>query len=445
MTDGIPLNPDQYTSTQELNQGQAANGTEAPENSKPHVVQRGECVSQIMADNGMDYNDPADVQKFYELNPQFAPPNGRSDDLIYPDEVIYLPEDATGGTDGTDGTDGTGEAEGTDGADGTDEANLSEEAQEVDDAQQDYDRAVENYNAHPSDENWDAVDTARQELEAAILAEAEAEVADMQPPPSSYEEYQQAVVDAAGRIAGRHPDDRLVQSTVDDVVSQMTSVEYLEGYQAQAHQESAEADRRQEILEGAQAVHESPEAQETAEASQAVADARQQLDELREEGATQNAIDAAEADLAEAEQRLDEAMAAEINARIEASGATGDQVADVEQQVRQDMLSRVPSNQRADVADSFDSAREAAATMRGTDAAAEAHADNPTDYTEDTLNSAVEAEIQAGLDAYRAENPDASDEDILAEAERLGDAIVERNGDSDGVQDAVDRVVNDYD
>jgi thiamine monophosphate synthase len=83
--------------------------------------------------------------------------------------------------------------------------------------------------------------------------------------------------------------------------------------------------------------------------------------------------------------------------------------------------------------------------MRETDAAAEAHAGNPTEYSEETLTDAVTAEIEAGLDAFRARNPDASDDEIQAEAERIGDQIVDRNGNNDDVSDVVETVVNDYD
>ncbi|HLR46260.1 MAG TPA: LysM domain-containing protein, partial [Deinococcales bacterium] len=233
--------------------GVDTNGIRNPDNGSPngrlpsqeglepgHTVESGDTLYEIWQQAVADGSD-CTWEEFLAANQHIDNP-----DWIYPGDAVFYPEssgvdgsdgtDGTNGTDGTDGTDGTG---GTDGADGTGEdvdAHRSEEAEAVDDAQADYDQAVQNYNAHPSDENWAALDSARQELEGAILTEAEAEVANMNPPPSTYEEYQQAVAEAAQRIAARHPDDPLVQTIVDDVVSEMTSVEYLEAMLEEAQQ-----------------------------------------------------------------------------------------------------------------------------------------------------------------------------------------------------------------
>lgn len=102
MVDGIPLRPDQFTSTQERDQSLAHDGSPAPEDSVPHTVEKGDWISKIMAEHGLSY--PEDLDVFYEYNPQFAPSGDRDIDLIFPGEVIYLPADATGGPDGDEAT-----------------------------------------------------------------------------------------------------------------------------------------------------------------------------------------------------------------------------------------------------------------------------------------------------------------------------------------------------
>lgn len=82
------------TSIAEAQAGLAADGTSpAPEGSVPVVVEPGDTVSDIMVQYGLDYNNPADRETFYRMNPQFAPdqPQPRQDDLIYVGEVLYMP------------------------------------------------------------------------------------------------------------------------------------------------------------------------------------------------------------------------------------------------------------------------------------------------------------------------------------------------------------------
>lgn len=105
MVDGIPLRPDQFTSTAERNQSLAHDGTPAPENSISHEVEEGDWISKKMADHGMDYHNAADRELFYELNPQFRE---RDDNLIFPGEVLYFPADPGGGTEGSTDDQGVG-------------------------------------------------------------------------------------------------------------------------------------------------------------------------------------------------------------------------------------------------------------------------------------------------------------------------------------------------
>jgi hypothetical protein len=439
--------------------GVDTNGIRNPDNGSPngilpqqeglepdHVVESGDTLYEIWQQAVADGCD-CTWEEFLGANQHID-----NADWIYPGDPVFYPESSqVDGTDGTDGTNGTDGADGTNGTDGAGEpppGSNSPEAQAVDSARAERDRAIERYNAVQTPENAQALAEADQALEDAVQAEIEADVAALDPPPSTYEEYQEAVAAAADRVAARYPGDGAVEVAAANAEAEMTSVEYLEARHEEAGQlppAQSQAARIEGLLEGAREVHESPEAQETAEASQAVADAQAELETQQAEG-TPNEISQAEADLAEAEQRLEEAIAAETNARIEASGATSDeQIAEVEDQVRQDMLNRVPADQRAGLEQHFDAARGSAETMRETDAAAEAHAGNPTEYSEETLTDAVTAEIEAGLDAFRARNPDASDDEIQAEAERIGDQIVDRNGNNDDVSDVVETVVNDYD
>lgn len=83
------------TSITEAQAGLAANGTSpAPEGSVAVVVEPGDTVSEIMAKYGLDYSNPADLETFYRLNPQFRPGSaeGRDENLIYIEEVIYMPD-----------------------------------------------------------------------------------------------------------------------------------------------------------------------------------------------------------------------------------------------------------------------------------------------------------------------------------------------------------------
>lgn len=57
----------------------------APEGTTPYQVQLGDCLYDIAKNNG--YGDPPDMQAFYQDNPQYAE---RNPDLIYPGEVVFV-------------------------------------------------------------------------------------------------------------------------------------------------------------------------------------------------------------------------------------------------------------------------------------------------------------------------------------------------------------------
>ena len=81
------------TSIAEAQAGLAADGTSpAPEGSVSVVVEPGDTVSDIMARYGLNY--PQDLEVFYQMNPQFRPGSaeGRDENLIYIEEVIYMPD-----------------------------------------------------------------------------------------------------------------------------------------------------------------------------------------------------------------------------------------------------------------------------------------------------------------------------------------------------------------
>src|SRR5690606_34211611 len=120
----------------------------------------------------------------------------------------------------------------------------------------------------------------------------------------------------------------------------------------------------------------------------------------------------------------------------------------IEQQVRQDILNRTGTGSHEAVNAAFEGASQLAQTQRTTDSAAADYDGAKTNYdnkygegnldmghasalervesTRAELKSAVEAEIGAGIEDYKAEHPDATPEEIEAEAERLGDEIVAR-------------------
>lgn len=449
-----------YTSVQEAEQGQGHDGRAAPEGTNAVAVEPGDTISGLMAQQGLDWTDKNDREQFLRDNPQFAD-GSRDPDLIWAGEVVYIRPPQG---DETGGAGETGDAAEQPGSN-------SPEAKAVDEAQQDYDTAVSNYNAAPTDANWEALGAAREKLEAAIKTEVEADVAALDPPPATYEEHQQAVAESTARVAARYSDDTVVQAATQAVESELTSVGYLEGRFEEASQglsppAQEEASRINDLLQGARAVHESPEAKETLAATENLAQAEENLATQNSEG-TPNEIKEAEEQVVEARERLEQAIAAEINARVEAAGVTDpEEVAAIEQQVRQDVLNRTDTGSHDAVNATFDGASQVAQTQRTTDGAATAYDSAQTSYdnkygdgnldmghasavervesTQAALKSAVEAEIAAGIEDYTAQNPDASPEEIEAEAERLGEQIVSRNGDSEHVRDVVDTVVDDY-
>ena len=99
---------DKVTTTTEARNGQGADGSTAPKNTTPIVVEPGDTISQIMAKYGLDWNNPADRAQFLKDNPQFAElGGGRNPDLIWPGEVVYI---HTGG-EGTTGNEEVGNNE----------------------------------------------------------------------------------------------------------------------------------------------------------------------------------------------------------------------------------------------------------------------------------------------------------------------------------------------
>jgi hypothetical protein len=81
----------QVTTVEEARSGKAADGSQAPQGTTPMVVEPGDTISGIMAQQGLDWNDPAQRAQFLQDNPQFADQaGGRNPDLIWPGEVLYV-------------------------------------------------------------------------------------------------------------------------------------------------------------------------------------------------------------------------------------------------------------------------------------------------------------------------------------------------------------------
>ena len=80
-----------FTSTEEALAEQGAEGQAAPDGAIPVAVESGDTISGLMAQAGLDWNDPEDRAQFLADNPQFADASGgRNPDLIWPGEVLYL-------------------------------------------------------------------------------------------------------------------------------------------------------------------------------------------------------------------------------------------------------------------------------------------------------------------------------------------------------------------
>ncbi len=110
-----------FTSREEALAGKGPEGQPAPEGATPVAVTRGDTISGLMAQAGLDWNNPEHRAQFLADNPQFADAaGGRNPDLIWPGEVLYVrtpgpapdqPGDDNGRTDGvtdrtSDGVDG---------------------------------------------------------------------------------------------------------------------------------------------------------------------------------------------------------------------------------------------------------------------------------------------------------------------------------------------------
>jgi hypothetical protein len=81
----------QVTTVEEARSGKAADGGQAPLGTTPMVVEPGDTISGIMAQHGLDWNDPEQRAQFLQDNPQFADQaGGRNPDLIWPGEVLYV-------------------------------------------------------------------------------------------------------------------------------------------------------------------------------------------------------------------------------------------------------------------------------------------------------------------------------------------------------------------
>jgi len=82
---------DKVTTIAEAGKGQGADGSAAPKGTTPIVIERGDTISQIMAKYGLDWSNPADRAQFLKDNPQFAElGGGRNPDLVWPGEVVYI-------------------------------------------------------------------------------------------------------------------------------------------------------------------------------------------------------------------------------------------------------------------------------------------------------------------------------------------------------------------
>src|SRR5688500_10223618 len=80
-----------YTSVVEPQQEQGPEGQQAPAGTVPVAVEPGDTISGLMAQQGLDWNDPAQRSQFIADNPQFADAaGGRNPDLIWPGEVLYV-------------------------------------------------------------------------------------------------------------------------------------------------------------------------------------------------------------------------------------------------------------------------------------------------------------------------------------------------------------------
>ena len=97
---GVGVRPDQIVNQQEAQQHLAADGkTKLPDDAKAVTVKPGDTISEIMKENGLDWNNKAQREQFLKDNPQFSdqhPPlaGARSADLIYPGETVYVRDPA---------------------------------------------------------------------------------------------------------------------------------------------------------------------------------------------------------------------------------------------------------------------------------------------------------------------------------------------------------------
>ncbi len=95
-----------YTSKEEALAGKGPEGQDAPEGATPVAVTSGDTISGLMAQAGLDWNNPEHRAQFLRDNPQFADAAGRRNpDLIWPGEVLYIrtPGETPGQPGETDG------------------------------------------------------------------------------------------------------------------------------------------------------------------------------------------------------------------------------------------------------------------------------------------------------------------------------------------------------
>ena len=97
-----------FTSVAEAEASQGAEGQPAPQGATPVAVERGDTISGLMAQQGLDWNNPEHRAQFLQDNPQFADRSGgRNPDLIWPGEVLYIRPAAPAGQGDPPPTNGT--------------------------------------------------------------------------------------------------------------------------------------------------------------------------------------------------------------------------------------------------------------------------------------------------------------------------------------------------
>lgn len=93
MSSDIPYNGPSFRSdTALITKDEVTSGeVKAPEGTTPYTVQPGDCLYNIASANG--YGKPPNMEAFYRDNPQYAE---RNPDLIYPGEVVFVRSNTQG-------------------------------------------------------------------------------------------------------------------------------------------------------------------------------------------------------------------------------------------------------------------------------------------------------------------------------------------------------------